>query len=160
MLNQFFGVDALEVVGLSHCLAPGEVCHYPGDPQYQLKPVSTFDSEGYALNYVSVGEHTGTHWGAPCHFNEGEAAAEELEPEDFFLPGVMIDVQRQAETDVDYAVSVADLQAWESAYGQFPHQCAVILNTGWHKRWPTERFANLDENGVPRHPGVTSRGVV
>ncbi|HZC52141.1 MAG TPA: cyclase family protein, partial [Mycobacterium sp.] len=40
-------------------------------------------------------------------------------------------------------------------YGQFPEQCAVILNTGWHKRWPTERFANLDKNGVLRHPGFS-----
>ncbi|MBS4730560.1 cyclase family protein [Mycobacterium sp. SM1] len=159
MLDQFFGADGVQVVGLSHRLAPGEVCHYPGDPPYRLQPVTSFDSDGYALNYVSVGEHTGTHWGAPRHFNEGAAAADELEAEDFFLPGVMIDVQRQAENDDDYAVTVDDLEAWESVFGPFPHQCAVILNTGWHKRWPTARFANLDDNGVPRHPGFSVEAV-
>jgi kynurenine formamidase len=155
LLNQFFGVDGVEVIGLSHHWAAGKICHYPGDPEYRLQTVATFDNEGYALNYVSVGEHTGTHWGAPRHFNEGEAAAHELDPEDFFLPGVMIDIQHQAEKDTDYAVSVDDLEAWQSKYGPFPKQCAVILNTGWYKRWPTERFANLDENGLTRHPGFS-----
>lgn len=155
MLDQFFGIGGIEVVGLSHHWAPGKLCHYPGDPEYQLRAVATLGNDGYALNYVSVGEHTGTHWGAPCHFNEGEAAAHELDPEDFFLPGVMIDIQHQAEKDTDYAVSVNDLEAWKARYGQFPQQCAVILNTGWHKRWPTECFANLDKNGIPRHPGFS-----
>jgi kynurenine formamidase len=155
LLDQFFGVDGVEVVSLSHPWVPGRVCHYPGDPEYQLKAVATIDTEGYALNYVSVGEHTGTHWGAPCHFNKGETTADELDPEDFFLPGVVIDIQRQAQEDSDYAVSIDDLEAWQSRYGQFPKQCAVILNTGWHKRWPTERFTNLDKNGIPRHPGFS-----
>jgi kynurenine formamidase len=155
MLNQFFGVDRVDVISLAHHWAPGKVCHYPGDPEYQLHAVATLDNDGYALNYVSVGEHTGTHWGAPRHFNEGEVAAEELEPEDFFLPGVTIDIQHQSQEDADYALSVDDLEAWKSRYGQLPQECAVILNTGWHKRWPTERFANLDQNGVPRHPGFS-----
>jgi kynurenine formamidase len=64
MLDHFFGADGVEVIGLSHRWAPGEICHYPGDPEYQIQAVATFDNEGYAFNYVSVGEHTGTHWGA------------------------------------------------------------------------------------------------
>jgi kynurenine formamidase len=112
MLDQFFGVDGVDVIGLSHHWAPGKVCHYQGDPEYQLHTVATLGTEGYALNYVSVGEHTGTHWGAPRHFNEGEAAADELDPEDFFLPGVTIDIERPSQEDSDYALSVDDLEAW------------------------------------------------
>lgn len=149
MLNEFLGVDGVEVISLSHRFAEGEVRHYPGDPEYRSEPVAALERDGYVLNYVSVGEHTGTHWGAPSHFNEGEAAAHELNPEDFFLPGVLIDVQRQAEQDDDYAVSVSDLEAWEAAHGPFPAECAVLLNTGWHKRWPTTRYDNLDANGIP-----------
>jgi kynurenine formamidase len=155
LLDRFLGVDGVEVIGLSHQWVPGKVCHYPGDLEYQLQAVATFDNDGYALNYVSVGEHTGTHWGAPSHFNEGEAAAHELDAEDFFLPGVLIDIQDRVQNDSDYAVTVHDLEAWTSRHGQFPKQCAVILNTGWHNRWPTERFANLDESGFPRHPGFS-----
>ncbi|MEZ0367111.1 cyclase family protein [Mycobacterium sp. pUA109] len=155
MLDEFLGVAGVEVVNLSHSWAPGEVCHYPGDPEYQLESVATLENDGYALNRVSVGEHTGTHWGAPCHFNAGEAAADGLDPQDFFLPGVVVDIQHKAVGNDDYAVSVHDLQDWESTHGQFPTECAVILNTGWHKRWPTEHFSNLDENRVPRHPGFS-----
>jgi kynurenine formamidase len=155
MLDRFLGVDGVEVVSLSHPWAPGRICHYPGDPQYRLQQVATLGDDGYDLNYVSVGEHTGTHWGAPSHFNAGAAAAHELDPEDFFLPGVTIDVQRQAHADDRYAVGVADLQEWVSDHGAFPRQCAILLNTGWHKRWPTERYANLDASGEPRHPGFS-----
>jgi kynurenine formamidase len=159
MLDKFLGIDGIEVISLSHHFAHGKVCHYPGDPEYRLETVATLDSEGYALRYVSVGEHTGTHWGAPAHFHAGEAAAHELDPEDFFLPGVLIDIQRQAEHNDRYAVGLRDLEAWESEHGPFPAECAVILNTGWHKRWPTERYANLDANGTPRHPGFAPDAV-
>lgn len=63
---KFLGVDGIEIVNLAHTWAPGKICHYPGDPEYQLREVATIDDDGYALNYVSVGEHTGTHWGAPA----------------------------------------------------------------------------------------------
>lgn len=109
---KFLGVDGIEIVNLAHTWAPGKICHYPGDPEYQLREVATIDDDGYALNYVSVGEHTGTHWGAPSHFNAGAAAAQDLDAEDFFLPAVTIDIERQAAHDTDYAVSVDDLQAW------------------------------------------------
>lgn len=159
MLHHFLGIDKVEVVSLTHNLALGSVCHYPGDPEYRIESITTMHNDDYELHYVSIGEHTGTHWGAPRHFNAGGATADELDPEDFFLPGVMIDVQKQSENDADYAVSVHDLEVWESAYGPFPDECAVILNTGWYKRWPTERFANLDRNGVPRHPGFSPEAV-
>ncbi|PBA69045.1 cyclase family protein [Mycobacterium avium] len=152
---KFLGVDGIEIVNLAHTWAPGKICHYPGDPEYQLREVATIDDDGYALNYVSVGEHTGTHWGAPSHFNAGAAAAQDLDAEDFFLPAVTIDIERQAAHDTDYAVSVDDLQAWVAEHGPFPDQCAVLLNTGWHKRWPTQQYANLDDNGEPRHPGFS-----
>lgn len=159
MLDRFLGVDGIEVVSLSHTWAPGRICHYPGDPEYQLEQVASIAADGYDLNYVAVGEHTGTHWGAPSHFNAGAAAAHELDPEDFFLPAVTIDVQRQAQNDERYAVSVADLEEWVAVNGEFPTQCAILLNTGWDKRWPTERYANLDENGTPRHPGFSLQAV-
>lgn len=89
--------------------------------------------------------------GRPSHFNAGAAAAQDLDAEDFFLPAVTIDIERQAAHDTDYAVSVDDLQAWVAEHGPFPDQCAVLLNTGWHKRWPTQQYANLDDNGEPRH---------
>jgi kynurenine formamidase len=156
---QFLGIDDITVVSLTHPWAPGQICHYPGDPEYQLQQVATLADDGYALNYVSVGEHTGTHWGAPIHFTESAAAAHELDPEDFFLPAVTIDIRPQAQTDPDYAVTVDDLTTWTSTHGPFPHQCAVILNTGWHTRWPTPRYANLDTDGVPHHPGFSPDAV-
>lgn len=98
--------------------------------------------------------------GRPSHFNAGAAAAQDLDAEDFFLPAVTIDIERQAAHDTDYAVSVDDLQAWVAEHGPFPDQCAVLLNTGWHKRWPTQQYASLDDNGEPATRILAGRGAV
>ena len=44
------------------------------------------------------GEHTGTHWGAPGHFNAGEPLADDMDLEDLFRPAVKIDVRTSAGT--------------------------------------------------------------
>lgn len=147
--------ENVDIISLSHPLSPQNVCLYPGDPEYRLRPAATFADDGYALNYVSVGEHTGTHWGAPSHFNEDQPSADELDPRDFFLPAAVVDVRQEASRDPDYAVGAGDLRAWTAEHGPLPQQCAVILNTGWHRRWPTPGYANLDGNGVPHHPGFS-----
>jgi kynurenine formamidase len=144
---------ALRLVSLSHINDPDTTVGYPGDPPFTLETVATIADDGYLLRYVRQGEHTGTHWGAPGHFNDGEALADELDPGDLFLPAVKIDVRDRCRDDPDYAVTVDDLRAWEDEHGRIPEGAAVILWTGWDERWGTAAFPNLDADGVPHQPG-------
>jgi len=124
-----------KVVFLSHVNDPKVVPGFPGDPAFTLTTAFTVPADGYYLQYVKEGEHTGTHYSAPCHFHVGARCAEDLAAGNYVLPAVVVDVRSQVEADVDYHVTVADLKAWETAHGVFPSNAAVLLWTGCDKWW-------------------------
>lgn len=148
-----------QVVRLSHVNDPERTPIFPGDPAFTLDTVASIPTDGYYLQSVSQGEHTGTHWGAPGHFNAGGLTADQLDVEDLFLPAVKIDVRRQAAADADFALSVADLLIWEHEHGPVPPESAVILWTGWESRWGTDAYANLDDTGTMHQPGFSVQAV-
>ena len=141
------------LISLSHVNDPATTCLYPGDPPFVLETVATIERDGYHLRYVRQGEHTGTHWGAPGHFNVGEPLADELMPDDFYLPAVRIDVREQCARDADYAVTVDDLRAWEQRHGRIPDESMVIIWTGWDAKWGTAAYAGADAAGTLHQPG-------
>src|SRR5690349_22737175 len=122
---------ALNLVSLSHVNDPATTNVYPGDPPFELETIATIEHDGYYLQFVREGEHTGTHWGAPGHFNAGEPLADDLDLEDLFLPAVKIDVSEQSARDADYEVTIADVKAWERRHGRIPDESMVIIWTGW-----------------------------
>ncbi|MEU6152004.1 cyclase family protein [Actinosynnema sp. NPDC047251] len=142
-------------MNLAHVNDPERTNVYPGDPEFTVQTVTTVPKDGFYLQYVRQGEHTGTHWGAPAHFNEGQPYADELDTEDLFLPAVKIDIREQARRNADYEVSVADLQRWERRHGRIPREAAVVLWTGWEDRWGTPAFFNYDATGQMHQPGFS-----
>lgn len=123
------------VVFLSHINDPAATPGFPGDPKFRLSTAFTVPKDGFYLQYVQEGEHTGTHWGAPCHFHVGAPCADQLVPSDMILPAVVIDIRAKVNRNVDYQVSIADLKAWEATYGPMPADAAVIAWTGCAAYW-------------------------
>ena len=68
------------------------------------------------------------------------------------LPLCVIDLTEKVAEDVDYAITVEDLTAWEENYGRFPDDCFVAVRTDWSKRKGEDFFAP-DEAGQPHYPG-------
>ncbi|MEV6306662.1 cyclase family protein [Actinoplanes sp. NPDC051861] len=134
-------LDGLRLVSLSHVNDPARMSVYPGDPPFELTTVATLERDGFHLQAVRAGEHTGTHWGAPGHFAAGERLADQLDPADLFRPAVKIDVRGRCAADTGYAVTVDDLRAWESRHGRIPADSVVIIWTGWESRFGTPEFA-------------------
>ncbi len=146
---------AVRLVNLAHVNDPATTSGYPGDPPFALTTVRTPAADGFHLQHVEQGEHTGTHWGAPAHFDPDGLAADGLDPHDLFRPAVRIDVRDRAAADADYGITVADLLSFEASHGPIPAEAAVIAWTGWSDRWGTPAFANLDADGVLHQPGFT-----
>jgi kynurenine formamidase len=141
------------LISLSHVNDPATTVLYPGDPPLELETVATIERDGYYLQSVRQGEHTGTHWGAPGHFTAGAPLADELDPDDLCRPAVKIDVRAPCAADPDYRVTVADLQGWEREHGRIPDESIVIIWTGWDARWGTAAYANADAAGTLHQPG-------
>jgi kynurenine formamidase len=143
----------LRLVSLSHVNDPATTTLFPGDPEFHLEVMATVPVDGFYMQLVTEGEHTGTHWGAPAHFEEGGHTADQHDPMDLYLPAVKVDNRSKAAQNADYAVTVDDLKDWERRNGRIPNGAAVILWTGWEAKWGTDAYANLDGDGVIHQPG-------
>ncbi len=142
-----------KVVFLSHVITEAMPI-FPGDPGVELRTTATIEQDGYYLQHFRIGEQTGTHWAAPAHFHEGNAAADELDPGDFFHPAVVIDVRDQTAGDSDFALGIEDLERWEARFGPIPEHAAVIMWTGFEDRWADPAaYLNADAAGRLHYPG-------
>jgi len=124
-----------KVVNLSHVNDPASTPIFPGDPAFAIDTVFDVANDGYYLELVTEGTHTGTHYSAPCHFHDGARCMDDLSPSDLVLPAVVLDVRDQIADDPDHLVTVADLKAFEDEHGQMPSGAAVLLLTGCAAYW-------------------------
>ena len=79
-----------KIFDLSHSIKE-MMPHWPGDQATNIGSIRTVAREGYFLNQVTIGEHSGTHVGAPSHFG-GKGSVDDIAPNKLILPGVKIDV--------------------------------------------------------------------
>ena len=141
------------VVFLSHVNRPGMPV-FPGDPEVQIRPVATVRHDGFYLQYAAMGEQSGTHWAAPCHFSDGAAAADMLDPVDFFRPAVVLDVRALVARSPDFTLGVDDIRQFEASFGRVPAAAIVIMWTGFDQRWSSPAdYLNADTDGIPHYPG-------
>lgn len=142
-----------QVVFLSHVIGDGAPV-FPGDPPVEIRPVATIERDGYYLQSLTVGEQAGTHWAAPAHFHLGQAAADDLDPGDFFHAAAVLDVRATAARDPDFTLGVAEIKQWEAAFGPIPPASAVIMWTGFEDRWDDPAaYLNADSAGRMHYPG-------
>jgi kynurenine formamidase len=141
------------IVFLSHVITAGGPT-FPGDPPVEIRPAATIERDGYHLQSLVAGEQAGTHWAAPAHFAAGQAAADELDPGDFFYPAVVFDVRAEVKEDPDFALGVAEIKRWEAEFGPVPAHSAVIMWTGFEDRWDDPpAYLNADAAGRLHYPG-------
>jgi kynurenine formamidase len=128
------------IVFLSHVITAGGPT-FPGDPLVEIRPAATIERDGYHLQSLVAGEQAGTHWAAPAHFAAGQAAADELDPGDFFYPAVVLDVRAEAKEDPDFTSASRRSGAGRRNSGRSrrtaPSSCGRASRTGGTTRRPT-----------------------
>jgi kynurenine formamidase len=133
---------------------------WPGDPNVEIQPWATIADDGYFINRIAMGEHSGTHWATPNSFIIGATSAAKVPVEKLVAPAVVIDIRAEALHNPDYRLWVEDVQAWEVTNGKVPSGSIVILFTGWQDKWlEPKAFINQDELGVSHWPGFSAGSV-
>lgn len=157
------------IVDLTHYMEPTSPV-WPGNEPFAAEPMKTFETDGFYQQKVSFWEHTATHVDAPIHFIEDGMEAGAIDIGTLFAPLAVIDISARAADDPDTALTVDDILAYESTFGELPAGALVAMNSGWSAKWDTpEEFVNLDADGVQHYPGfhpdaaeflVTERDIV
>ncbi|MDB5036423.1 MAG: cyclase family protein [Chlorobi bacterium] len=142
------------IVDLSHEIHPG-IPVWPGDPEVRIRPVASVEPDGYALHELTIGEHSGTHFGAPSHFHAEGMQADAFGGDALVRAAVMIDVRGAVAGNPDYRLGRDDIGTWERTHGTIPPACVVLLCTGWSERWgePGRYFNAGAGSPIGHYPG-------
>jgi kynurenine formamidase len=136
--------------------------YWPG-PDYkpfELHTLATLEKNGVLSQAYSTPEHLGTHIDAPNHFEAAGISVDQINPQDLFAPGVVIDVSDAAAQDPDYRLKLEDLLQWEHKHGQVPPHAVVLLNTGWGRHWSQQdRYQGADVMGRLHFPGFSAAAI-
>jgi kynurenine formamidase len=143
------------VVDLTHSISEKDP-NWEGTAEspYRVKPLASFEKEGYFTRYISLPEHFATHIDAPAHFARGVWTVDQIPPQRLVAPLVVIDVRGKVAGNPDYQVSLDDLAVWEHDNGQVPPGAVVMARTGWATRWHSmQEYRNADDKGAMHVPG-------
>ena len=158
----------VRVIDLTHTLDPDfPVIILPPEfgqcARFRMEEVSAYDHRGPAWKWhnISMSEHTGTHFDAPCHWISGRdvpnGAVDEIPVDMFTGPVVVIDCSQGAAEDEDFELTPAVIEAREAEHGRIPDGAWVLMRTDWSKRRGAE-YLNMREDG-PHSPGPTPEGI-
>jgi len=120
-----------------------KVCYDWGNPMLDCQ-IHTFKFPG----------QFGTHMDFQNHFIKGGTGSEVVDIKQLAFPLCVIDITDKVAKDVNYAVTVDDIKAYEAKYGDIPDGAFVALRTDWYKRWPDmAALSNIDADGGEHCPG-------
>ncbi len=167
-MTQALAGGALRVVDLTHALDPDfPVIVLPPEfgqcARFRMEEVSAYDHRGpgWKWHEITMNEHTGTHFDAPIHWVSGRdvphGAVDEIPPEAFIGPVVVIDCSEGAARDEDFELTPEIIEAWEAEHGPIPAGAWVLMRTDWSKRQGAD-YLNMKADG-PHSPGPTPAAV-
>ena len=154
-------IDSMQVIDLTHPLSPDSL-YWPSGSPFEYERVSwglNASGDWYAAGSFATAEHLGTHLDAPIHFAPEVWSNAEIPAEHFIGAAAVIDISARAASDPDTTLTVADIEAWEAAYGAIPPGAIVIVRTAWSERWPdwNEYYGSDDpfDTTTMHFPGVS-----
>lgn len=113
---------------------------WPGDPRVRVRELKSIDADGYRLESLHLGTHSGTHVDAPAHMlHVDRGSITDFRPDHFVGPCVVADLTAKEDDD---EIGVDDLEAYRE---RLEPGDIVLLATGW------TRFRGEDETRWLEH---------
>ena len=149
--------QAQRVVDLTHTLGPKSP-DWEGTEKrpFDARDLATFEKNGYFTRYISMQEHFSTHIDAPAHFSKDGWTVDQIPADHLVAPLIVIDIAKPSAANADYALTVADITAWEKKHGRIPAGAVVEAYTGWTAKWDSMKdYRNADAKGTMHFPGYS-----
>jgi kynurenine formamidase len=153
-LDQAFVIlQAAEFIDLTHEFGPDSP-HWKGFAPETVTTLFTIAKDGFHAESFCHPGQWGTHVDPPAHFHDGLKTVDQIDPKQFLLRLVVLDIHDRVATNPDYVVTLNDVNRWEARHGAIPAGAFVALRTDWSKRWPDEAaMQNTDAKAVSHYPG-------
>lgn len=90
----------MRIIDLTHTFTE-DMPVYPGDPKSKLEQVAHIEKDTYNDHKVTTVMHVGTHMDAPFHMIKNGRKIDEIEPDRFIGPGVLIDARGKTGVNAD-----------------------------------------------------------
>jgi kynurenine formamidase len=147
----------MTIVDLSHALdETNPVWGAGAESPFSYRVLASHESGRAVMGAFSTADHYGTHIDAPTHGGDNLPTVDELDAHSLFGPLAVINISVASSENADYALTVADILAWESAHGALPARSIVIAYTGWSQKWDDhEAYLNRDADGDMHFPGFS-----
>ncbi len=109
---------------------------YPGDPEVSVSAHATHESDGYSVQALRCGSHTGTHVDAPRHTEPDGETLDERDVDEWVFEARLVDL---APCDPREAI---DSDAFPSGLGSDGDRDVdlLVLRTGWEDHWNEPRY--------------------
>jgi kynurenine formamidase len=142
-----------EFVDLTHAFGPTSP-HWKGFRPETVTTLYTIAKDGFHAEQFCHPGQWGTHVDPPAHFHDGLKTVDQIDPKQFLLRLVVLDIHEKAAKNPDYVVTLDDVKAWEAKHGAIPAGAFVALRTDWSRHWPdAAAMQNLDAKGLAHYPG-------
>ena len=148
----------ISVIDCSGTLGPDTPLQsYPGNdqPPIEIHKISEYDADGpfFAWNWLKLGEHSGTHFDAPKAWITGRDlqnnSTDTVDPQKLAAPVCVINCTALYAADRNGALSVQDIQKWETTHGNIPNGAWVVAYSGQQYCGPDARAINyLIDKGI------------
>ncbi|MDX6677022.1 MAG: hypothetical protein QOE31_1074 [Solirubrobacteraceae bacterium] len=116
----------------------------------------TYASDGFeATAYELSTDQLGTQLDPPAHWAPEYPAIDELPATYAVRPLVVISIAGKVARDPKYALSIADVRAFERRYGRIPAGSVVMVRSDWSKRWSDDPAKAKALAADPNFPGVS-----
>jgi kynurenine formamidase len=146
-------LQAAEFIDLTHEFGPDSP-HWKGFAPETVTTLFTIAKDGFHAENFSHPGQWGTHVDPPAHFHDGLKTVDQIDPKEFVLRLVVLDIHDSVATNPDYVVTMRDVKQWEARHGAIPPGAFVALRTDWSRRWPDDAaMQNADSKGVLHYPG-------
>ncbi len=122
----------MKPVDLSHAIAP-DMTVYPGTEPPVFTPGCSIDEAGFLERQIQFFSHTGTHADAPAHLLKGGKTLDELTIEQFYGPGLLLDLR-------NLQPPVVGLEQLEPFQQQIEAVDFLLLHTGWSRFWGSGQY--------------------
>jgi kynurenine formamidase len=119
-------------VDLTHPIETG-MQTYPGDPAVTLSEHATHDADGYHVETLSCGSHTGTHIDAPLHTEPDGDPLSAFAVDRFVFDAVRVDCRDCEPRDQITATRLPDSDILAAVN-------MVVCWTGWDAHWNTDQY--------------------